>query len=144
MSRKTERVTIAGENRDSGKTFIVTEMDAWSAIRFCARGMLALSQSGTNVPAGTISKAAAGGPEAFAALGLQMFALIPPDVAMPLLEEAKGCITFQPVDTRVGAQPIYDGAMCQIEETTTWAQLLNRAWALHLGFLKAGPPPISE
>lgn len=144
MARHNRVVTIDTEDRDFGKTFVLTEMPAWDAIRFCARAMLALSQTGANIPAGMIAKAADGGPEAFAALGLQMFALVPTEVALPLLDEARACIAYQPPDSRVAVQKILDGAMCQVEEPTTWAVLLKQVWVMHLGFLKAAALPTME
>lgn len=142
--RKSEKVTIADAGRDLGKTFIVTEMDAWAALKWCTRAMLALSQSGTNVPAGTLKKAVKGGPEKLAALGLQVFALIPEATALPLMDEIKLCVTFQPPDGRMSAQPIYDGDLCQIDEPRTWWTLLTRAFSLHLGFLQAAPNQTTE
>jgi hypothetical protein len=140
--RKTERVTLdASAGRDAGKTFIVTELDSWHAIKWCARAMLALAQSGTNVPPGALAKAADGGPETLAALGLQIFALIPEATALPLMDDVRGCVTYQPPTAAVAAQPIYDGAMCQIEEPTTWYKLMQRVFAVHLGFLPAATPP---
>lgn len=139
--RKTERVTIAAENRDRGKTFIVTEMDAWKAVLWCAKAILALSQSGTNVPPGALVKAAEGGAEALAALGLQIFALVPEAVALPLMNEAKGCVTYQPPNSIISAQPIYDGDQCQVEEPSTWVTLLKVTFSLHLSFLQVAPSP---
>lgn len=142
--RKTERVTIAAPNRDNGKVFIITEMGSLSALNWCARAMLALSQSGIDVQAGAMTKAAEGGAETIAALGMQMFALIPERVALPLMAEARQCITYQPPMQQIAVQPIYDGDMCQIEEVGTWATLLQRTFALHLGFSQADSPPITE
>lgn len=144
MPRKVDHVSVTDVNRDHGKTFIITEMDAWASLRWCAKAMLALAQGGTEVPPGTLKKAAERGPEAFATLGVQIFALIPVEVALPLMDEIKACVTYQPHDTRMAAQPIQEGTMCQIEEPTTWWLLLQRAFGLHLGFLPAGQPPTTD
>lgn len=141
--RKTELVTIEADNRDRGKTFQITEMPAWQALQWCAKAVLALSQSGTNVPPGAIAKAAEGGPQALAKLGLEIFTLVPQAVALPLMNEIKGCVGYKPGDDRLGVQPIYEGSTCQIDEPSTWFILLRHAFALHLSFLPAAPPPTS-
>lgn len=139
--RKTERVTITTENRDHAKTFIVTEMSAWAALQWAAKALLALSQSGTDIKAGALSKAAEGGPETLAVLGLEIFTLVPQSVALPLMAEIKACVTYAPPESAIASQPIYEGAMCQVEEISTWFVLLKAAFILHLGFLPAATPP---
>jgi hypothetical protein len=144
MARKTERVTIEADGRDKGKTFILTEMDSWSALRWCAKAMLALTQSGVDVQAVGLAKAAEGGPEKLAALGATMFAFIPPAVALPLLDEARQCISYRlPLkdDTATSSQDIADGPRCQVEEPRTWVTLFQRLFFLHLGFSEAGDAP---
>lgn len=141
--RKTERVTIAEQNRDHGKTFIVTEMGAWQALQWAAKAMLALSQGGTSVPPGALAKAASQGPETLAILGLQIFSLVPESVALPLMNEIKLCVTYAP-PSGIAAQPVYEGALCQVEEPSTWFILLKEAFALHLSFLPAAPSQTTE
>ena len=144
MARKTERVTIEAEGRDKGKTFILTEMDSWSAVRWCAKAMLALTQSGVDTQAVGLSKAAEGGPEKIAALGVTLFAFIPPAVALPLLDEARACVSYRlPLkdDSATSSQEIADGPRCQVEEPATWKILLQRLFLLHLGFSEAGDAP---
>lgn len=119
-------------------------MSSVAALNWCARALLALSQSGIDMASGALQRAASGGPETVAALGLQMFAMIPERVAMPLLAEARACITYSPPAAQIAAQPIYEGEMCQIDEVTTWALLLQRLFALHLGFLPGASPPTTE
>lgn len=144
--RKTELVTIAGleVNRDHGKTFLITEMSAWAALQWCARALLALSQSGTDIKPGALAKAASGGPEALATLGLEIFTLVPSAVALPLMAEIRACVRFQPPSSAIATQPIYEDEQCQVEEISTWFVLLKHAFTLHLGFLPAARPPITE
>lgn len=142
--RKIERVTIDTPGRDHGRTYIITEMDAWSAVRWCAKALLALTQSGTNVPPEALRNAAEEGPAALAAMGLNIFALVPPGVALPLMEEVRACVMFQPPGSAISAQPIREGDQCQIEEASTWFTLFKRAFALHLGFSEAAPSPTTE
>ena len=141
--RKTETVTITADNRDHAKTFIVTEMPAWQALQWCAKALLALSQSGADIKPGALVKASQGGPEVLATLGLEIFTLVPTGVALPLMQEIRGCVSFQSPGG-LAAVGIKDGDMCQIEEISTWFILLKAAFILHLGFLPAAPPPTTE
>jgi hypothetical protein len=141
--RKTESVTIAADNRDHGKTFIVTEMPAWQALQWCAKALLALSQSGADIKPGALVKASQGGAETLATLGLEIFTLVPAPVALPLMTEIRACVSFQAPDG-ITFTGIKDGPMCQIEEISTWFVLLKAAFILHLGFLPAAPSPTTE
>lgn len=141
--RNHENVTITSDNRDHGKTFVVTEMPAWQALQWCAKALLSLSQSGSDIKPGALVKAAQGGPETLAKLGLQIFSLVPSGVALPLMSEIRACVKFQP-PTGEFAVAIKDGDMCQIEEISTWFVLLKAAFILHLGFLPAVPSPTTE
>lgn len=142
MPRKQEFVTIDADGRDKGRIFILTEMDAWAAIRWCAKAMLALAQTGAQMPSGALAKAAEGGPETLAILGTQLFAFLPEPVALALMEEAKTCVAFQ---SSVGtSQPIYKGDQCQVEEPSTWFKLLQRLLVIHLGFFKAVATPNTD
>lgn len=141
--RKTEIVSIAADNRDHGKTFVVTEMPAWQALQWCAKALLALTQTGADVQPGSLAKAAEGGPEVLAVLGLEIFTLVPAAVALPLMQEIKACVSFQ-APGAVVTVPIKDGMNCQVEEISTWFVLLKAAFVLHLGFLPAAPPPTTE
>lgn len=148
MGLKTERVTIDAEGRDKGKSFILTEMDSWNALRWCAKAMLSLSQSGVDVQTIGLTKAVQeGGPEKIAALGATLFAFIPATVALPLLDEARTCIRYRlPVkdDKATATQEIADGEACQIAEPRTWVTLFQRLFFLHLGFSEAGDIPTTN
>jgi hypothetical protein len=140
MSRKIEKVTIDAEGRDLGKTFVITEMSAWDAIRWAARATLALAQSGVQIPEGALS----GAPETIAASAFALLSLVPEAVALPLLEEARECIQFQPsTNAAVALQPVEFGGISAVEEPITWATLLRRVFVLHVGFSVAGVAPIS-
>jgi hypothetical protein len=139
MARKQEKVTIADEGRDLGKTFVLTEMPAWDAVKWATRAYLALAQQGTQIPDGALTS---GDPELIAATGLTLLSLIPEHVAMSLLDEAKACIQFQPSDnSAIALQPVLFGGISAIEEPGTWLALLRRVFSLHVGFSTVGAPP---
>src|ERR1700761_2043746 len=62
MTRRTVEVTISGDamKRDSGKLFIITEMEADRGERWAARALRSLARSGVNIPPELISAGMAG------------------------------------------------------------------------------------
>lgn len=141
--RKTETVTIDLTGRDNGRSYVLTEMDAWRTIKWAGRAVSALLQSGGTLPTAELMKAAEKGPETLSALGLRIFAYVPESVSLALMEELRACVTFKPANSAMSTQPIMAGDQCQIEEPSTWAVLLQRLFVMHLGFLAAASPPIT-
>lgn len=137
--RKFLTVTIADEGRDQGKSFQITEMDAWSAILWAARALLAATRSGVPIPEKI------DGVQTLASLGLRILFLLPPDAALPLLHEAKACIKYKPPSDNgvIVAQDVDMGGASAIEEPATWLLLLRQLYELHVGFSSAGEPPIT-
>ena len=90
--RKTKIVTIEAENRDKGKTFLLTEMSAAQAEKWAARAFLALAKSGAELPAGAADAGLAG----VATAGLAALSGLDWDLAEPLLDEMFRCIQIQP------------------------------------------------
>jgi len=137
--RKTKYVTINADNRDKGKTFLITEMPAAMAEEWAARAFLGLAKSGVEIPeyirgagmAGlaVVSLKALGGvkfsdptdPEAsLKSLMDDMFACIKvvrdkshPEMAFPLIED-------------------------DVEEVQTRLFLRDQVFELHTGFSFAG------
>lgn len=128
MARKTATVTIDATGRDLGKTFVLTEMSASAAERWAMRALLALGQSGVDIPE-DIGRAGLAG---VAALGIRAFAGLPWDLAEPLIFEMFQCITFMPDPSRpvVIRQLIED----DIEEVATRLRLREEVISLHLNF----------
>jgi hypothetical protein len=139
MPRKQETVTIDQDGRDLGKSFLITEMDAWAAILWAARALLAATRSGVPIPEKV------DGPQTLAALGLRVLFMLPPDAALPLMHEAKACVKFLPPagNGAIAAQDVDMAGASAVEEPATWLILLRRAYDLHVGFSSAGEPPIT-
>ena len=92
MARKTETITIDSDNRDNGKTFVITEMGAEQAERWAIRALLAFGKSGAeNGAMASISSLLDGDKdEIFKAFMRLDFATIE-----PLLSEMLDCISYQ-------------------------------------------------
>jgi len=129
--RKTVTVTIDQDNRDKGKTFLITEMDAFKAEAWATRALLAI----TNIDLPEDFKTM--GMEAIAKLGLQAISSIDYDVAKPLLDEMLECVQIiMPATTR----PLMDG---DIEEVASILKIRKAVFELHTGFSLAELPSIS-
>lgn len=140
MARKTVAETISTPGRDLGKTFVLTEMDAWAAIQWATRALLSLTNAGVQIPAGAFS----GAPENIAAMGLTLLAMVPASVALPLLDEGRQCIQVRPPNGGLALQPIDFGGVSAIEEPSTWVYLLRRLFELHVGFSLADATPSTD
>jgi hypothetical protein len=139
MARRTKTVTIAAENRDKGKTFLLTEMPPRQAEKWATRALLALSKSGrVELPDDFRELLATGGLPALAAIGMGAIAAIHFDEAEPLMDEMFSCAAFVPDPSKIDqmtqqpiVRPIRED---DIEEVSTILYLRNEVIELHLGF----------
>ncbi len=129
--RKTELYTVSSNDRDNGKTFLITEMDADKAEKWAARALNALAASGISVPDGA-------GLADLAGFGLESFRGLPWAQVEPLLDEMFGCIQFVPDPEKRTVQfplgyprPLHKS---DIDEVLTRLKLRARVLELHLGF----------
>ena len=139
--RKTKIVTIEAENRDKGKTFLLTEMSAAQAEKWAARAFLALAKSGAELPAGAADAGLAG----VATAGLAALSGLDWELAEPLLDEMFRCIQIQPDPIK---HPRFTRALTEedTEEVMTRITLRKELLELHLGFslaakLSTSPAP---
>lgn len=128
-SRRTKEVVIPAEpaTRDSGKTFVVTEMPASQAERWADRAILAVANSGANVDhvAGT-------GMAGMAVVGFKALFGIKEGIALELAEEMMQCVQIK---TAAGARPLNPNPQAEdIEEVMTRWILRAEVFALHTGF----------
>lgn len=117
-------------NRDYGKVFQLTEMPAWQAEKWATRALLAVAQSGADLPPNIL----AGGMSSFWLLGLQALMHIKFKKAEPLLDEMMRCVKIKEAAiTRALTQD-------DIEEIATFAKLRGEVLQLHIGFFPAAAP----
>jgi len=129
MSLKTLVVRITDDNRDKGKSFLITEMPAAKAEKWAYRFGLALARAGVNIPASSQ------GMLGISFLSTEAMAMIPFEDAEPLLDEMFECITFLPDPMNHAlTRPLVDS---DTEEVITRMKLRKEVIELHTGFFSA-------
>lgn len=140
--RRTEKLTIPGVRaealgeRDNGKTFVLTEMDAYSGQDWALRALLALSRSGAQIPEGALAGGWSGlAPFAFSALLGASYGDL-----KPLLDEMLAQAQYSH-DPKHPTQAINPGPNCPVEEIKTFLTLQKALFRLHTGFTVAASTP---
>lgn len=131
--RRKSTVTIAkpaeGENRDAGKTFVVTEVDAVTAEEWGLRALMAVGTSGIQIPQELLSL----GILAIPLVGYQVFMGAKEEAVLPLWREMlPACVSIRHSDTVL--QPF---ERSQVEEVSTLIELRKTILELHTGFTMA-------
>jgi hypothetical protein len=140
--RRTETLTIPGVRseklgeRDNGKTFKLTEMDAYRGQDWALRALLALAASGVTLPQGATETGWAG----LAGFGVTALLQAPYGALRPLLDEMLQQAAYVH-DPKHPPQPIQPGANCVVEEIKTFLAIQVALVKLHTGFSAAVEPP---
>lgn len=124
MSRKTARVTITAQNRDQGKTFELTEMDAAAGEDWAWRALFAMGKSNPDIPLDSINA----GWAVVALVGIRALLSAPYADAKPLLEEMFACVQIVQPN---GVRALVTG---DIEEISTRLFLRDEVFKLHANF----------
>lgn len=134
MARKTVNYTVADDNRDRGKVFVITEMPASRAESWAMRAILALMANNVELPEGFERLGMAGMVE----LGLKALSGLRWEVVEPLLDEMLACVQIMPDPGKPHVvRPLIEE---DVEEATTRVKLRVEVWKLHTDFLKAVGP----
>lgn len=132
MARGTALYTVTEDNRDKGKTFLITELSSARGESWAMRAILALMHNGVQLPDGFNPNM---GMAAMAEIGIRALEKLKWSDAEPLLNEMFECVAFIPdVKKPQVVRSIYEE---DIEEITTRVELRTEVWKLHVGFLKA-------
>ncbi len=128
MSRKTREVAISSgtkeTNRDFGKKFLLTEMDAGRSERWAMRALKSLLRANPSLP----DEIANGGMAGIAVAGFQALAGMEDDVVDFLMDELMSCVQrIEPALTRKLLEE-------DIEEVGTRLHLKMEVFSLHVGF----------
>jgi hypothetical protein len=145
--RRTEKLTIPGVRseahgeRDNGKTFILTEMDAYRGQDWALRALLALAASGATLPAGAMT----GGWAGLAGFGVTALLRAPYAELRPLLDEMLDQAKYEhkPGQPPQGLRPDAAGN-CPVQEIKTFLTIQVALFKLHTGFSPADAPPNTE
>lgn len=143
--RRTEKLTIPGVRseavgeRDNGKTFVLTEMDAYAGQDWALRALLALAASGAKMPDGALSTGWAG----LAGFGVTALLQAPYGAIRPLLDEMLGQARYshKPNDPKHPLMLITPGPNCPVEEIKTFLTIQVALVKLHTGFSPAAEAP---
>lgn len=133
MARRTKIVEITDENRDKGKKFLLTEMDAeqaeWWAFRVLQAGIKG------NPDIGKIASPESGMPlMEMARVGFAAIGGLPPEDAKPLLDQMMKCVQISLPGGTSRAMISAD----EIEEVTTRLTLRKEVFMLHTDFFTEG------
>lgn len=128
MARRTQSYTVTDEGRDLGKVFVITEMPASQAERWAMRALMALAQSGLDLPDDVQAMGMAG----VAALGFQALAGIDFEKAEPLLQEMFECVKVVPDPSRT--EVVRSLIETDVEEVVTRLKLRKEIFSLHVDF----------
>lgn len=130
-----ERLTIPGVpteahgERDNGKTFVLTEMDAYSGQRWATRALQALGSGGIHIDADSLK----GGFAALAGIAFVGLLRANTDVIQGLLDEMLTCAKYEHMPNQP-LTAILPGPKCCVEEIKTFYTLQRALFTLHTGF----------
>jgi len=134
MARK-EASFAADFGRDVGKQFLITEMSASQAENWAFKVILAIGNSGIEIPDNLAAQGMAG----LLTVGYLNLLKIPFEAAKPLLDEMMGCVQIVPSPNI--KRPLIED---DIEEVKTRLSLRKAVWDLHMDFFLEEKESTSE
>jgi hypothetical protein len=132
MARRTHELTIESDDRDNGKTFLLTEMPADQGEKWAMRAFLALTNAGAELPPGFNMFTA--GMAGFAMAGVQSLLRLQFGTIEPLADEMFESVQYVPPNREIKPTKILRGQASQIEEVKTRLKLRDAWIELHTGF----------
>lgn len=135
--RKTKLVTITAEGRDQNKGYLLREMPAMQAEKWATRALLALANSGVDLPPDFDPKTASSAQ--IITVGLEAFGKARWELMEPLLDEMMECVRYvgNPITAPEVSVPLVANEDA-IEEVSTLLTIRRELLELHLGFSFAG------
>lgn len=133
MARKVITHTVTKENRDKGKSFVITEMSAVQGHEWATKALFAMLNSGADMP----DEMAAMGLAGLAVMGMGALTQIPHAVAKPLLDELLTCVQIE--QEKVTRKTVPE----DFEEIMTIFDLQREVLTMHLAPFGFGARPAS-
>lgn len=134
MARRTKVLKIDAKNRDHGKQFLITEMDAEAAEWWAFRVMQAAIKGNPDI--GEMASVDSGTPMLeMARMGFAAIGGLPPEDAKPLLAQMMECVKVLLPDGKT-TRNLLSGD--EIEEISTRVLLRKEVFMLHTDFFTAG------
>lgn len=137
MARKSVTVRLDADNRDKGKAFLITEMDALDAWNWGTRAITAMIRNGAKIP----EEVANGGIIPVLAVGVFQFGFLPWSELEPLRDEMMACVQYVPTPARPDV--VRKLMRSDVEEPDTYSRLMKEVFSLHTGFFPEGSPSTS-
>jgi hypothetical protein len=139
MARAEKLVTIKVEGRDTGKTYLITEMPPRVGEKWAARALFALGKAGHGeMPEGYREELERAGMAGIAAIGVRALTSMDFADAEPLLDEMLTCVTFVPDPGKIDQTTMKPIARTliesDIEEISTILTLRSEVLEVHTGF----------
>lgn len=131
MGRRSIELTIPADtpdNRDAGKTYVLTEMPASQAEDWAVRALSAAVKGGAELPADPMSMGLLG----LSFMGISGILNSPHELVKPLLAEMMECVTIKP-SGNIMRKLVEDDT----EEVSTRLLLRDKLLELHVGFSPA-------
>ncbi len=139
--RKTKEIKIETANRDQGKRFRITEISACAQERWATRVVMALLNSGLELPKGISAEDLQGSSGLAKILGMGVKALsnVKYEYAEPLYAELLKCVEYLGIQGDTVSRPLTEETADEvIEEVTTLLLLRKEVLKLHFDFLSDG------
>lgn len=139
--RKTKVVTIEADNRDKGKSFLITEMGAHQLEQWSAEALIAIFAG--NVPADILQISQTSNTAALATAMEYLLKGLTWQTVRPLYNKLLGCVAFIPEKESktnpVNVIPLTESNQDNfVEEVPTLLKLRLEALEINLGFLGQG------
>lgn len=132
MARKPQFYTVEEDNRDKGKTFVITVMSAWDTEEWATRVLLALMSTDTELPD------AKAGIAQLAAVGFKALSKLPFEQVKIFTDQLLSCVKFMPDKSKPNATvPIYPE---HFEEVSTIMKLKMEVFQAHVNFYTGETP----
>jgi hypothetical protein len=131
--RRVETITIEADNRDSGKVFIVTEMNALPTEKWALRALLAFGKSGGKLPKGFEGAATVALSNSVESQGmdiLENLLKLDYDLIEPLLKEMLDCVQIKMPNMAMPRKLVAN----DIEEISTLLKLRIAVLNIHRAF----------
>ena len=133
--RRRETIIIEADNRDHGKQFIITEMNALPTEKWALRALLAFGKSGAKLPKGFENGATVALSNTAETLGeeiLESLLKLDYDTIEPLLAELLTCVQIKMPKMTVPRPLLINGT--DIEEVSTLLRLRMAVLNIHRVF----------
>lgn len=140
MRKIVDYIVSDSESRDFNKHYVITEMPAYQAEKWCYKAINGMIKSGIYVPEEiNVLELPA---QVLAFFGVTHFLKIDFEHLNPLLDEMMACVKIRANKDNPLLDRAINNEMNDVEEVSTLINLRLEVFKLHMGFLKAVVAPL--